>query len=141
MRARSQCKIKYRATMSSSSNGKQFEIKSSAIIFGALIGIGFWVTLGAFVGALSMSLDLDSPKLPSAQVLIAVACMATLVFTSTFLIAGFIVSKVAHQQFLFDSVIHSLGTWAAMAILLFLLVTAAAVGNGINNAFTGSNPP
>lgn len=117
------------------------QVSGTSIVLGALIGVGFCLALGASGGALSMGLSADGLEMPvgGALVLLVAALVALLAFA--YFIAGFIASKVSHQQFRFDSILHSLGTWATMSILLVLLVAAASTIDAVRGAVHAIRPP
>lgn len=126
--------------MSIAVNNKQ-HIHSSAIIFSALIGIGLWITFAVFGGAIGMSFEEEANAITSKLALTLMAIGAIGLLTSTFFLAGFIASKVSHQKLRFDSIVHSLGTWAVMTVLLVTLISGATAANGIKNAVSGLKPP
>ncbi len=127
-------------SMSIAVNNKQ-HIHSSAIIFSALIGIGLWITFAVFGGAIGMSFEEEANAITSKLALTLMAIGAIGLLTSTFFLAGFIASKVSHQKLRFDSIVHSLGTWAVMTVLLVTLISGATAANGIKNAVSGLKPP
>lgn len=126
--------------MSIAVNNKQ-HIHSSAIIFSALIGIGLWITFAVFGGAIGMSFEEEANAITSKLALTLMAIGAIGLLTSTFFLAGFIASKVSHQKLRFDSIVHSLGTWAVMTVLLVTLISGVTAANGIKNAVSGLKPP
>ncbi len=127
--------------MATKNEQKKMEFSSGSIFFGALIGVGFLITLSVFGVAVGISAWPEGSKLPSGDFLAFLAILSVIVLTLAFFIAGFIASKVSHQQLRFDSVIHSLGTWALMAFFLMILVSLGAVAEGVQRGFSGVNPP
>lgn len=116
------------------------QISISAIIFAALIGIGFAVTLGSLGGAISMSMNPNSAT-PNNGVLSLIGIVVVICITFAFFIAGYIASKISHQRFRFDSIIHSLGTWAVMAILLVIGVSVAGLAENVRESLSGLKAP
>lgn len=105
-------------------------ISTSAILFSALIGIGFCITLVALGAAvISCTSEINIPS--HGIVLVLSISLSAAMLTMAFFIAGYIASRLSHQQFCFDSIIHSLGTWAVMAILLVVLVSTATIGDSV----------
>ncbi len=118
---------------------KTTAISSGAIFFGALIGIGLFITLGVFGAALGLSAGSEMDQLPSGVPGIVIALVSAIILSAPFLAAGYIASKISHQRLRFDSVIHSLGTWAIMAIFLMVLVSFASAAEGLRRGFNGMN--
>lgn len=117
------------------------QVSGTSIVLGALIGVGFCIALGASGGAIAMSLGPDALELPSggALVLVVLSIIALLAFA--FFVAGFIASKMSHQQFRFDSILHSLGTWATMSMLLVMLVAVASTLESVGGALRAIKVP
>jgi len=116
-------------------------ISASAIFFAALIGIGFCVLVATFGGAVTLSFFSEVDNLPSSHTIALIASLLVVILTFAFLVAGFIASKASHQQYRFDSIVHSLATWALMAVLLMFLVSGVATVDGIRRGISGIKAP
>jgi hypothetical protein len=116
-------------------------LSASAIFFAALIGIGFCVMLAGLGWATSMTFLPETGKAPSDYVLALIGFLFISIFLFVFFAAGFIASKVAHQQDRFASVIHSLGTWTIISMFLMFLLTGAATFDGIRRGLSNVKLP
>lgn len=114
-------------------------VSASAIWFGALIGIGFCIMLGSFGGAVASSMNFDDAMLLNNGILIGAGCVVLL--ACAFFLAGFIASKIAHQHFVFDAIVHSLGSWAIMAILLITMVSVVVMSENLRKTFSRMKAP
>ncbi|MES2503743.1 MAG: hypothetical protein V4534_02580 [Myxococcota bacterium] len=117
----------------------KIEVSASAIVIGALIGLGYLITLGSLGAALGMSVDLE--KFPSNSMLIFIGIVVVLVLIKSFYIAGFIAARISHQKIAFDSLIHSLCSWALMSIILVMMVSMASVTETVRRGVSRFKPP
>lgn len=106
-------------------------VSPSAILFATLIGIGFWITLAVLGGAFAVTYAPATAALLMEDFPVLLVILAVSMLSLAFLVAGYIASKVSHQRFLFDSVIHSLSTWSLMAILLLILLSSTVLTSSI----------
>jgi hypothetical protein len=116
-------------------------ISVSSVFFAALIGLGFAITLASFGGAIVMSLGPANIQKPGAVLSSLIVVAAVLLIITTFFIAGFIASKVSHQKLVFDSITHSLSTWALMSVLIVSVVASAAIGESIRRGLSKIEAP
>ncbi len=116
-------------------------VSGSSIVLGSLIGVGYCIGLGVVGGAVAMSIGLDRLELPTGGMLLLFFVLAVLVLTFAYFIAGFVAAKVAHQEFRFDSVLHSLGAWATMSMLIMLLIVIASALQTARGALATLNIP
>jgi len=123
-----------------SSKARQIQISSSAIFFASLIGVAIWVTVGALGSAIGMSIGPEKIPFPSDALLAVIGIVTIAMLSSAFFVAGFVASKVSHQEFRFDSIIHSLSAWALMAVLLTLMVMFAAASDNMRRSLSGTIP-
>ncbi len=111
---------------------RKTQISGSAILLGALIAIALQVLMGFLGSALGLSvLDLREGNLPGTGVLVSVGIFAVLSVGFSFLVGGYIASRMSHQKLRFDSVIHGLGIWAVVTFLM--MVVFARVGTQIGS--------
>lgn len=117
------------------------EVSGTSIVLGALIGVGFCIALGASGGAVAMAMGTEGVEMPTGGTLVFLVSGVVLLLAFAFFIAGFIASKVSHQQFRFDSILHSLGTWATMSILLVMVVAAASTLEAVRGTLSAIKVP
>lgn len=115
-------------------------ISAGAILFSSLIGTALCITGAVLGGALGITL---MPKLTSLSTtwMVLVGVLTSLALTMTFFVAGYIAARVAHQQFIFDSIIHSLSSWAIMAVVLVSLLVVVNLFEGVRRNLSGINAP
>jgi len=116
-------------------------VSGSSIVLGSLIGVGYCIGLGVIAGAIAMSIGLERLELPTGGMLLLFSAGAVAVLTFAFFIAGFVAAKVAHQELRFDSVLHSLGAWSTMSILIMLLIVVASMLQTARGALDTLNIP
>jgi hypothetical protein len=107
-------------------------MNTSSIIFGALIGTAALITISFLGISISTILTPNIEKMSSFFLLFIAAFLGITIILAFFL-AGFITAKIAHQILIFDSLIHSLGAWALMSILIMILASFIAAANNIRN--------
>jgi hypothetical protein len=116
-------------------------VSGASIVLGSLIGVGYCIGLGVIAGAVAMSIGLERLELPEGGMLLLVSALAIVVLTFAYFIAGFVAAKVAHQEFRFDSVLHSLGAWSTMSILIMVLIVIASMVQTARSALDTLNIP
>ncbi len=121
----------------------KLDFNGSAVLFGVIIGIGFWIGLAALGIAIGMSTEVlrFEKDLPTGPGVIGAAIITVFILALTFFIAGFVASRAARQQNIFDSLIHSLGSWALMAILLVLFLFSATAFHEVKSVLSGISAP
>lgn len=128
-------------SMISRNGDRRMQTSVGAVLLSSLIGIGFLITLGALGVAVGMSIGSIDAELPSSRICVPIAILSFVLLISAFFMAGFISSRLAHQRLRFDSVIHSLGTWAVMALLLVVLLSVAALVASLRRDLTDITLP
>lgn len=104
------------------------QINSPAVLFSSLMVIALWCTVAAIAQAIGAGSLQGVETISNAKSVIN-SLVATLALLVTFFAGGYLSCIAAQARNVFASLLHSLSTWAVMAIVLigFLFSVVAAI--------------
>lgn len=116
-------------------------VNNQAIRLGAMVGIAFIMLLALIGTAIALSAAPEKLTLPSTTLFSGIGILSIAILTAPFFISGYLSSKMGKVQSFFDSLIHSVASWAILTIFLAALMFSAMIGDGIRRSVDNLQPP